>query len=202
MTGWEVMQKIINALMIGLLGGLLVVGTAYAHAAYLRSIPGADAIIATPPSRVDIWFEQELFRRQGENTIQVTGPDGTVVSDGETMIDDDDRKHIWVNIQPGLSAGKYLVEWKNVSLEDGHSSIGSFSFMMDPQAKVTSTPMGSVTQTCSPHPPQIDSTPQPPPTTESSHSKIPSPTNNPCTMGFIPLIGLVMISRMLRFQRR
>lgn len=35
------MHKTINALIIGLLkGGLLLVGTAYAHAAYLRSTPG------------------------------------------------------------------------------------------------------------------------------------------------------------------
>lgn len=75
-------------------------------------------MIATPPTRVDIWFEQELFRRQGENTISVTDPDGRLVSTGDTMIDDDDRTYIWVSLQSGLSTGKYLVEWKNLSLED------------------------------------------------------------------------------------
>ena len=150
--GWKAMRKISFALLILILGGLLFVETAYAHAAYLRSIPGADAIIAEPPSRVDIWFEQELFRRKGENTITVTSPDGKVVSTGDTTIDDDDRTHIWVDLQSGLPNGKYLVEWKNVSLEDGHPSEGSFNFIIDPQAKVTSTPMESVTMTNTPPP--------------------------------------------------
>lgn len=93
------MRTLIRALVIGVVGGLLLVGTAYAHAAYIRSNPGADAIVATPPSRVDVWFAQELFRRKGENTIHVSAQDGQEVSVGETTIDDDDRKHIWVQIQ-------------------------------------------------------------------------------------------------------
>jgi hypothetical protein len=137
LRGLEIGSK---ALIIGLVGGLLLVGIAYAHAAYVRSTPGADAVIATPPARVDIWFEQELFRRKGENTISVTAPDGQQVSVGDTVIDDDDRKHVWVNLKPDLAAGVYQVAWKNVSLEDGHPTEGSFSFTIDPQA-ATSTPM-------------------------------------------------------------
>jgi methionine-rich copper-binding protein CopC len=139
------MRTLIRALVIGVVGGLLLVGTAYAHAAYVRSSPGADAIIATPPARVDIWFAQELFRRKGENTIRVMASDGQEVSVGDTVIDDDDRKHVWMNLKPDLAAGVYQVVWKNVSLEDGHSSEGSFRFTIDPQAAATSTPMSEPT---------------------------------------------------------
>lgn len=139
------MRTITKALIIGLVGSLLLVGTAYAHAAYVRSSPGADAVIAMPPTRVDIWFAQELFRRKGENTISVTAPDDQKVSVGDTVIDDDDRKHVWVNLKPDLAAGVYQVVWKNVSLEDGHPTEGSFSFTIDPQAAATSTPMGEPT---------------------------------------------------------
>lgn len=139
------MRTLIRALAVGVVGGLLLVGTAYAHAAYVRSSPGADAIVATPPARMDIWFAQELFRRQGENTIRVTAPDGQEVSVGATTIDDDDRKHIWVALKPNLAAGVYQVAWKNVSVEDGHPTEGSFSFTIDPQAAATSTPMGEPT---------------------------------------------------------
>jgi methionine-rich copper-binding protein CopC len=182
------MRKLIDALLVGLVGSLLMVGTAFAHAAYLRSEPGAGAIIAAPPTRVDIWFEQELFRRQGENTIQVTGPEGTTVSIGETMLDDDDRKHLWIDLQPGLPPGEYQVAWKNLSLEDGHPTDGTFSFMLDPQAAVTSTPMAdpdSIAPTESPAP----TVAQPSPTLAESPTPQPS-AGLPCASAMIPLLGL------------
>jgi methionine-rich copper-binding protein CopC len=189
------MRKISFALLILILGGLLFVETAYAHAAYLRSNPGENAIIAAPPARVDIWFEQELFRRKGENTITVTSPDGKVVSSSDTPIDDDDRTHIWVDLQSGLPNGNYLVEWRNVSLEDGHPSEGSFNFIIDPLAKVTSTPMESVTMADSPPPQatQPNVTPQPPPIADSA------PTNILFTSGFA-LTGVLLIA--FYFMRR
>lgn len=192
----------IKVLFIGILlivGGLLFVETAYAHAAYVRSSPGADAIIAAPPSRVDIWFAQELFRRKGENTITVTSPDGTIVSTSDTIIDDDDRTHIWVDLLPDMPPGKYLVEWKNVSLEDGHPSEGSFNFIIDPLEKVTSTPMESVTMADSlpPQATQPNVTPQPPPMADSA------PTNILFTSG-LALTGVLLIAFyfMRRFRRK
>jgi methionine-rich copper-binding protein CopC len=188
----------IKALLIGILiaGGLLFTETAHAHSAYVRSNPGADAVIATSPAKVDIWFSQELFRRKGENVIHVSGPDGHEVSTGETQIDDDDRKHIWVELNPNLPAGKYLVEWKNISVEDGHSTEGSFSFSIDPQAAVTSAPMQASTDiptlTNNPLP---ESTPQPAPT-EAPVSK-----NTPCAGGLAPAAGLVFFD-ILRRRRK
>ena len=64
---------------------LLVVG-AEAHSRYVRSEPGQGAIIATELERVQIWFTQDLFRRQGENRILVIGPDGNEVQSGEALI--------------------------------------------------------------------------------------------------------------------
>lgn len=187
------MRKLINALFVGLLGGLLLVGTAYAHAAYLRSQPEAEAVIATPPTRVDIWFEQELFRRQGDNTIRVTSSDGSLVSVGETSIDDDDRTHIWVDIQAGLPAGKYLVTWKNVSLEDGHPSTGDFSFTLDPKAQVTSTPVLK---------PSDDSNK---PLTLPAPTKAPStssPVSWPCAAGTLPALGLFGFVLVQNFRKK
>jgi methionine-rich copper-binding protein CopC len=188
----------IKALIIGLfiMGGLLFVETAYAHSAYLRSNPGLDAVIASSPAKVEIWFSQELFRRKGENVIHVSGLDGQEVSTGETTIDDDDRTHIWVELFPNLPAGKYLVEWKNISLEDGHSSMGSFNFIIDPQAAVTSTPMGeSNTIPTLTNTPLPESTPQPAPTVA------PVSKNIPCAGGLAPIAGLVFFD-ILRRRRK
>jgi methionine-rich copper-binding protein CopC len=130
-----------RAILLAVLGGLLLVGSAQAHAEYLRSEPGHGAVVATPPARVDIWFTQELFRRQGENRIEVYGPDGQAVHLDEAQIDDDDRRHLWVLLQPGMPPGEYRVEWRSLSAEDGHPGEGDFGFTLDPQAAVTSTPM-------------------------------------------------------------
>jgi methionine-rich copper-binding protein CopC len=217
------MRTVIKAFVVGVVGGLLLVGTAYAHSRYVRSEPGAEAIVATPPARVDIWFSQELFRRKGENTIQVTGPDGTEVSVGDTAIDDDDRTHIWVSLKPNLPAGVYQVVWKNVSLEDGHSFEGSFSFTIDPKALVTSTPMGTPTpigkvasaSTATEVVPAQTRPPAPTPETTSAApglavttvaSPAPAPASTPaasgpCGLGTAPVIGLagyVIIQRSRR----
>ena len=186
-------RRLTRALIIGLVGGLLLVGTAYAHAAYVRSNPGADAVVATPPARVDIWFAQELFRHKGDNTISVTAPDGQEVTVGDTTIDDDDRKHAWVNLKPNLAAGIYQVAWKNVSLEDGHPSEGSFSFTIDPQAAVTSTPMGTPTPigkiaATATVPETAAATPSPASPTVAPTK--PAASSGLCGLGAAPIIGL------------
>lgn len=188
----------IKALIFGLfiIGGLLFVETAYAHSAYLRSNPGADAVISSSPAKLDIWFSQELFRRKGENTIHVSGPDGQEVSVGETQIDDDDRKHIWVDLLPNLPVGKYLVEWKNTSVEDGHPTEGSFNFIIDPQATVTSTPMQSSNGI-----PTLTNTPLPETTPQPAPTEAPVSTNNPCAGGLAPIAGLVFFD-ILRRRRK
>ena len=188
------------AIFLAFAGGLLFMETALAHAAYLRSNPGADAIIATSPPRVEIWFKQEVFRRAGENVISVMNAQGQPVSMGETTVDDDDRKHIWVELQPSLPAGIYTVKWKNTSLEDGHPSDGSFAFTIDPQAKVTSTPMGKVAPTALSQPTETENAPaQASPTAPAK----PAPVNGPCAASLVPTLGLVgfVLLRRQRSQR-
>ena len=195
MRGWvSKMRTVIKALILAIVGALLLVGSVYAHAAYLRSIPGADAVVAMPPERVDIWFQSELFKRKGENTILVISPDGKSVASDDTNVDDDDRTHIWVTLQPDLPAGEYRVAWKNVALEDGHPSEGEFTFTIDPQAKETSTPMGESTPTSVKPVPsnRAGIAAQVSPTTEVPVKSPPSAAQ-PCAAASLPLIGLVAL---------
>lgn len=188
------MRIITKSIILSLLGGLLLVGTAYAHAAYLRSNPGAGALIAAPPERVEIWFKQELFRRKGENTITVTNADGRTVSVGDTVIDDDNRSHIWVALQPNLAPGVYSVAWKNLSFDDGHPAEGTFHFTIDPQAKETSTPMGEEAAPTSVETLSVTATSNPLPT-ETLPVKSTPGAGLPCAASLIPLFvlgGLVL----------
>ena len=156
-----------------------------AHARYLRSEPGHGAIVSVAPSRVDIWFGQELFRRQGENRIEVSGPDGQPVTVGAPMVDDDDRTHLSVQLKSGLLPGAYQVTWRNLSAEDGDSDEGEFGFDFDPAAAVTSTPMAAT------HPTAPPATITTAPVSSPTQTPTPAPApNDGCPLGLLPALGL------------
>ncbi|MCC7358495.1 MAG: copper resistance protein CopC [Anaerolineales bacterium] len=134
-----------RALALGLVGALALTsaGPALAHSGYVRSEPGAGAVIAAPPAQVVIWFEQDMFRRAGENRLEVLGPDGAAVTTGEAVINDDDRRMLSAPLAADLPPGEYTVNWRTLSAEDGDDAEGSFTFTLDPAAAVTSTPMAA-----------------------------------------------------------
>jgi copper transport protein len=110
-----------------------------AHADLEQSNPPVGALLATSPPMVELWFTEELFRREGENTVEVYGPDGSRVDLGDAAIDDDDRTHMTVSLPPDLPPGSYTVRWRSLSASDGHSEEGEFTFTVDPNAPTAPT---------------------------------------------------------------
>jgi len=115
-------------LLLLLLTALPLSVTVRAHADYARSEPVADAVLDAAPQVVKVWFTQELFRREGENWLLVTGPDGARVDLDDAAVDDDDRTLVTVSLSPDLADGLYTVQWRALSADDGHAEEGSFSF--------------------------------------------------------------------------
>jgi methionine-rich copper-binding protein CopC len=167
--------------------------TLRAHGEIERSDPTAGAIIPAAPAEVHIWFTQELFRREGANVIEVRGPDGTRVDQGETQIEDDDRKHAFVSLQPDLPPGLYSVSWRNLSSEDGHEGSGEFSFTVESAA-------GEAAPQSNPPPVQQAATetptplPSPTPTPPSTPTPVPTPT--PPASASLPCLGGLLLSGM------
>ena len=125
------MRQIAIFLLAGLLTLLVSLPLAakiLLHADYARSEPAADAVLATPPTQVKVWFTQELFRREGENWLRVTAPDGSRVEVGDAVVDDNDRHLLTVALAEGLGEGSYRVEWRALSADDGHPKESEFSF--------------------------------------------------------------------------
>ena len=91
-------------------------------------------MIPRAPERVEIWFTQELFRREGANVIEVRAPSGERADAGDPVVDDRDRTHLSVGLAPGLPAGRYAVDWQTLSAVDGDTARGSFAFTLDPDA--------------------------------------------------------------------
>ncbi len=105
-------------------------GTAGAHAGYDRSVPAKNAVIEQAPERVDVWFTQEIFRQEGANFVRVFGPDDQQVSEGDGMLDDDDRTHMFATLPAGLPDGRYVVRWQTLSDADGDQADGAFCFFV------------------------------------------------------------------------
>lgn len=75
-----------------------------------------------------MYLTLDLFKKEGENEIQVLGEAGNSVDDGSTMVDDDNRRHMYVAVQPNLPEGRYIVHWKTLADDDQETFGGVFAF--------------------------------------------------------------------------
>ncbi len=137
----------VPALVAGVLAAVLLVfaGTspraALAHANYDRSTPAGGAVIPRAPARLDAWFTQEIFRREGANALEVRDEAGIRVDEDDLALDETDRTHLSVGLPADLAAGRYTVAWRTLSAVDGDTAEGSFAFTIDPTApEPTPTP--------------------------------------------------------------
>lgn len=134
-------MRVTKGLVLALVVTLVAASTpqlVLAHAAYERSSPGAGSVVSVAPERVDIWFTQELFRREGANIITVTGPDGQRVDTDDAEVDSADRTRLSIVLLPSTSQGVYTVAWASLSSTDGDPAEGSFTFTVDPNAPPSS----------------------------------------------------------------
>jgi len=121
--------QVLIALTILLAGALLVpAGRAAAHAAFDHSTPAKDEVVAAPPSQVDVYFKEEVFKQAGSNFVRVFDDTGAQVGSGDGTVDDNDRTHISAALPVGLANGRYVVRWMTTSDEDQETDQGAFCF--------------------------------------------------------------------------
>jgi copper transport protein len=111
------------ALPIGIARSLIP--TASAHALPVRSDPGSDAILQGPPSRVRMWFSEDL--NPYSSRIVVVDPTNRQVDNKDSHVADDNSREMIVDL-PLLPAGTYIVTWRTQSAADGHITGGSYIF--------------------------------------------------------------------------
>lgn len=148
------------AISVALAGLALPAGSAQAHANYERSEPAEGAVVAEPPERVDVWFTQEMRRSGGLPTMVVVNQSGDIVS-FETVLDDEDRTHMYVELPPALPPGRYTVIWHTLSDEDGEEAQGAFHFFIGEGPGETPSPPDQETPAATPEP--VEETPGPSP---------------------------------------
>lgn len=101
------------------------VTTVQAHAMLVRSIPDANATLATAPAQVELFFSEAIDPMLSK--VSVIDTSNMRMDTGSPMLNSADATHLMVSLQP-LSDGVYTVEWTAVSASDGHQTMGSFPF--------------------------------------------------------------------------
>ncbi len=110
------------------MAGVLAPTQTSAHAAYKSSTPSRGERLAAGPAQVEITFTQDIQKLGGTYGIEVVKDRGLDVTVGPAVVDDGDRTKLSVPLKPDLLPGRYVVNWKNVSDEDGDPKEGAFSF--------------------------------------------------------------------------
>lgn len=120
--------RVVLLLAPALFGSFTGAAVALAHAHYDHSQPSIGQVLATAPARVDIYTDSDMRKLAGANVISVAGADGSRVDDGNTVLDDADRRHFSVGLNPNLPPGRYVVSFKTLSDVDGDIDSGRFAF--------------------------------------------------------------------------
>ncbi len=107
---------------------LALAATAWGHAHPETLTPAKGAVLQTAPTSVDIVFVEEIQKTAGSYGITVALDGGSSVTSGAATIDSGSAAHLSVALNSDLAAGRYVVNWHNVSSVDGDPAEGAYSF--------------------------------------------------------------------------
>lgn len=122
------------------------------------SPPPGGTVTSLPPAMV-LTFSEEV--RPGAVSVQVTGPGGDRVDQGDAAVDlaDPERVTVRVSLFAG-GPGEYGVHWETISNIDGDAAEGDYVFTVNPVQ--SASPPASVAT-----PEGIELAPEPTPTAEN-----------------------------------
>lgn len=103
-------------------------GKVVAHAAFVWGTPNNGDVIGALPSQIDAHFAEDIVKQSGTYGLAVYDSAGDQVDNQDTVLDDNDRRHMTVTLQNGFGADTYTVKWWTVSDEDGDAANGTYSF--------------------------------------------------------------------------
>ena len=104
---------------------LAFAATAWAHPKMVLSRPVANAQLARPPAKVQVWFDEELNTKGSKLTVW--NQDNERVDTGDGKVSLDDRKLIKAALKP-LPPGRYTVQWRAMADDDRGVTQGEFTF--------------------------------------------------------------------------
>lgn len=127
------MRSLRRALLISvplaLLAMLLLPTIASAHAILLRSNPSSDALLASPPQRVQMWFTEAL--NPVFSTAVVVNAENKRVDNRDARVSPGDQTEMDLTLPANLPPDVYVVIYRTDSADDGHVLRGSFLFTVE-----------------------------------------------------------------------
>jgi copper transport protein len=106
---------------------LLPLAAVQAHAVLQRSDPPANATLTESPRVIALWFSEPVEPKYSSVTLRDS--EGNLVVTAPSVVPAGDPYQL--SLQPGeLADGLYTVVWHAVSVVDGHSTAGSFPFVV------------------------------------------------------------------------
>lgn len=108
---------------------LLIPSIASAHAVLVKASPTRRAVLTTPPSRVELTFNERL--EPAYSTVSVWSSAETRVDDGKMAVGPDDPRRLSVGL-PSMAHGAYTVKFRVLSV-DGHLVEGTYPFEVRPR---------------------------------------------------------------------
>ena len=96
----------------------------FAHAIMVKSQPEQNAIIATSPQKIDVWFNDKVGNEY--KALAVIDSAGNRVDNKDVQQELMDASHIYCTT-PTLSSGTYTIRYRVVSI-DTHIVTGKFQF--------------------------------------------------------------------------
>ena len=103
---------------------LLSPGSAWSHAALVRSSPARRAVLSQSPEQARLWFNESVEPRF--STVSVWDAGGTRVDLENAAVSTDDPKRLSVGLRP-LRPGRYIIKFRVLSV-DGHVVEGDVRF--------------------------------------------------------------------------
>src|SRR5690242_9239006 len=104
--GW---LALVTVIVIGFGGLGAQHATVSAHALFLWGVPDNGPVVSTAPAQLDAYFAEDIVRQSGTYGLKVTDSNGNEVDNQDTVIDDNNRRHMTVTLQSGLGADTYNV---------------------------------------------------------------------------------------------
>lgn len=126
------------ALALGMSVALMSVWPAFAqvaHAEYVSSTPGENAILHQAPTTISIVFSEDV--NPVGSSIQVYDVNEEQLTTAAAQVDRTNLKTMTVPMQ-GNGSELYVVVWRTVSAVEGHHDSGSFRFFVNPSPMLSS----------------------------------------------------------------
>ena len=108
---------------VAALAGLILTVPAFGHAKLRSSLPAADAQLQSAPASLTLTFNEAV--RLAVLSLGTAGKDIPLTVDRSAPA----AAQVTVGL-PALAPGKYRVRWSALSVDDGHVTQGSFSFVI------------------------------------------------------------------------